>query len=119
MERNETELEQIVKERLSPRRAQHTLQCAACARLLAQRFGADASAAYLAGLLHDITKEFINRLVEIIKRLIPCYIKEGKYSLTVAIGCTGGHHRSVAVANEIYRIFSEEGRRVTIEHRDL
>ncbi len=57
MERNETELEQIVKERLSPRRAQHTLQCAACARLLAQRFGADASAAYLAGLLHDITKE--------------------------------------------------------------
>ena len=70
-------------------------------------------------LKHDITKEFINRLVEIIKRLIPCYIKEGKYSLTVALGCTGGHHRSVAVANEVYRIFSEEGRRVTLEHRDL
>lgn len=70
-------------------------------------------------LKQDITKEFINRLVEIIKRLIPCYIKEGKYSLTVALGCTGGHHRSVAVANEAYRIFKEEGRRVTIEHRDL
>ena len=70
-------------------------------------------------LKQDIAKEFINRLVEIIKRLIPCYIKEGKYSLTVALGCTGGHHRSVAVANEVYRIFSEEGRRVTIEHRDL
>ena len=70
-------------------------------------------------LKQDITKEFINRLVEIIKRLIPCYIKEGKYSLTVALGCTGGHHRSVAVANEVYRIFSEEDRRVTIEHRDL
>lgn len=70
-------------------------------------------------LKQDITKEFINRLVEIIKRLIPCYIKEGKYSLTVALGCTGGHHRSVAVANEVYRIFKEEGRRVTIEHRDL
>ncbi len=70
-------------------------------------------------LKQDITKEFINRLVEIIKRLIPCYIKEGKYSLTVALGCTGGHHRSVAVANEVYRIFSEEGRRVTLEHRDL
>ncbi|MCI5534109.1 MAG: RNase adapter RapZ [Firmicutes bacterium] len=70
-------------------------------------------------LKEDIAKEFINRLVEIIKRLIPCYIKEGKYSLTVALGCTGGHHRSVAVANEVYRIFSEEGRRVTLEHRDL
>ena len=70
-------------------------------------------------LKQDITKEFLNRLVEIIKRLIPCYIKEGKYSLTVALGCTGGHHRSVAVANEVYRIFKEEGRRVTIEHRDL
>ena len=70
-------------------------------------------------LKQDITKEFINRLVEIIKRLLPFYIKEGKYSLTVALGCTGGHHRSVAVANEVYRIFSEEGRRVTLEHRDL
>ena len=70
-------------------------------------------------LKQDIAKEFINRLVEIIKRLIPCYIKEGKYSLTVALGCTGGHYRSVAVANEVYRIFSEEGRRVTLEHRDL
>lgn len=70
-------------------------------------------------LKQDIAKEFINRLVEIIKRLIPCYIKEGKYSLTVALGCTGGHHRSVTVANEVYRIFSEEGRRVTLEHRDL
>ena len=70
-------------------------------------------------LKHDITKEFINRLAEIIRRLIPYYIKEGKYSLTVALGCTGGHHRSVAVANEVYRIFAEEGRRVTLEHRDL
>ena len=70
-------------------------------------------------LKQDIAKEFINRLVEIIKRLIPCYIKEGNYSLTVALGCTGGHHRSVAIANEVYRIFSEEGRRVTLEHRDL
>mgnify|MGYP002530453820 FL=1 len=70
-------------------------------------------------LKHDITKEFINRLAEILRRLIPYYIKEGKYSLTVALGCTGGHHRSVAVANEVYRIFAEEGRRVTLEHRDL
>ena len=70
-------------------------------------------------LKHDITKEFINRTTEIIDKLIPCYIKEGKYSLTIAIGCTGGQHRSVAVANELSRIFTEKGRRVTLEHRDL
>lgn len=70
-------------------------------------------------LRQDISKEFVNRIQELIKRLIPCYIKEGKYSLTVAFGCTGGHHRSVAIANEIHRIFTEEGRRVTLEHRDL
>ena len=42
-------------------------------------------------LRQDISKEFVNRIQELIKRLIPCYIKEGKYSLTVAFGCTGGH----------------------------
>lgn len=70
-------------------------------------------------LKYDITKEFINRTAEMIEKLIPCYIKEGKYSLTIAIGCTGGQHRSVAVANEFHRIFTEKGRRVTLEHRDL
>ena len=70
-------------------------------------------------LRQDISKEFVNRIQELITRLIPCYIKEGKYSLTVAFGCTGGHHRSVAIANEMHRIFTEEGRRVTLEHRDL
>ena len=67
----------------------------------------------------DVTKEFFNRYTELIRREIPNYIKEGKYSLTIAIGCTGGQHRSVALANEIARIFREEGRRVTLEHREL
>ena len=70
-------------------------------------------------LRQDITKEFINRYTELIRKMIPNYIKEGKYSLTIAFGCTGGQHRSVALANEISRIFTEEGRRVTLEHRDL
>lgn len=52
----------------------------------------------------DITKEFVNRFHEIIARLLPCYVKEGKYSLTIAFGCTGGQHRSVALANEFYKI---------------
>ena len=67
----------------------------------------------------DVTKEFLNRYTELIRREITNYIKEGKYSLTIAIGCTGGQHRSVALANEIARIFREEGRRVTLEHREL
>ncbi len=67
----------------------------------------------------DVTKEFINRYTELIRKTIPNYIKEGKYSLTLAVGCTGGQHRSVALANEFARLFREEGRRVTLEHRDL
>ena len=67
----------------------------------------------------DVTKEFINRYTELIRKTIPNYIKEGKYSLTIAVGCTGGQHRSVVLANEIARIFREEGRRVTLEHREL
>lgn len=70
-------------------------------------------------LKHDITKEFLARTKEIIDRIIPCYIKEGKYSLTIAFGCTGGQHRSVAIANEVARIFTEEGRSVKLTHREL
>ena len=70
-------------------------------------------------LKYDITREFLQSLHDMLSRLIPCYIKEGKYSLCIAFGCTGGHHRSVVAANEMARIFREEGRRVTLEHRDL
>lgn len=70
-------------------------------------------------LKHSVTQEFIDSLHTILARLIPCYVKEGKYSLRIAFGCTGGQHRSVAVANELTRIFREEGRRVTLEHREL
>ena len=62
----------------------------------------------------DVTKEFVNRIQEIITRLVPCYVKEGKYSLTVAFGCTGGQHRSVTLANEFYKIFTSQGWRVTL-----
>lgn len=70
-------------------------------------------------LKHRVTQEFIESMHQMLARLIPCYVKEGKYSLCIAFGCTGGHHRSVAVANEMARIFRDEGRRVTLEHRDL
>uniref|UniRef100_UPI003A95CFB5 RNase adapter RapZ n=1 Tax=Mobilibacterium timonense TaxID=1871012 RepID=UPI003A95CFB5 len=67
----------------------------------------------------DITKDFISQADKLINTLIPGYIKEGKYHLNIAFGCTGGHHRSVAVANEMARIFEEQGYWVTVNHRDL
>jgi len=70
-------------------------------------------------LKQDVTKAFSTRLQEVLVRLIPAYVKEGKYSLTIAFGCTGGQHRSVTLANEFYRIFTQEGYRVTLEHKEL
>ena len=70
-------------------------------------------------LKHEISQEFLSSIHDLLVKIIPCYVKEGKYSLKVAFGCTGGHHRSVAMANELARIFKEEGRWVTLEHRDL
>lgn len=49
----------------------------------------------------DISREFMNRLLSLIDFLLPLYAEEGKFSLTVAIGCTGGRHRSVAVAQAL------------------
>ena len=70
-------------------------------------------------LKQQVTQDFLEKAMDMIEMLIPFYIKEGKYSLTVCIGCTGGHHRSVAVANELERRFREKGQRTTLEHRDL
>ncbi len=70
-------------------------------------------------LKHDIAKQFMDRIESMITQLIPYYMNEGKYSLSVCFGCTGGHHRSVALANELYRRLTEDGHRTTLEHRDL
>jgi UPF0042 nucleotide-binding protein bpr_I0102 len=53
--------------------------------------------------------------------LIPNYIKEGKYQLVVAIGCTGGKHRSVTLANELYRKLRNREAKygVSLSHRDI
>ena len=63
---------------------------------------------------------FADRLEEMLRFLIPLYIKEGKTSLVVGIGCTGGKHRSVTLAREIYRrLKGQAGYGLRIEHRDL
>jgi len=70
-------------------------------------------------LRHQVTQEFLEKAMDMIDMLIPFYMNEGKYSLNIGIGCTGGHHRSVAVANELDRRLREQGKRTTLEHRDL
>ena len=53
------------------------------------------------------TTEFLEKIDDLLKFLLPNYVKEGKNSLVIAIGCTGGKHRSVTLANEIYNIISK------------
>ncbi|MBQ2089662.1 MAG: RNase adapter RapZ [Lachnospiraceae bacterium] len=69
---------------------------------------------------NDEAHEFLNKLEDMIKFLIPNYIKEGKNQLVIAIGCTGGKHRSVTLANAIYERLSEDDSiGIKIEHRDI
>lgn len=65
------------------------------------------------------TITFLDKLVDMLKYLIPNYIKEGKRQLIISIGCTGGRHRSVAIANELNRMLNEANYDSKIEHRDV
>lgn len=65
------------------------------------------------------TKEFLTKLDDMLDFLIPNYIKEGKSQLDIGIGCTGGRHRSVAIADEVYKRLEGKMHRVVIEHRDI
>jgi UPF0042 nucleotide-binding protein len=49
----------------------------------------------------------------------PYYVEQDKKQLVIAIGCTGGVHRSVVIAEEMYRVLCEQGHNVTLEHRDI
>ena len=65
-------------------------------------------------------KEFLDKLESLIEFLIPRYISEGKNQLVIAIGCTGGKHRSVTLANELYkRLDGNKEYGLKIEHRDI
>ncbi len=67
----------------------------------------------------SITHRFFQKLEDLMDFLVPCYIKEGKPHLVVAIGCTGGKHRSVALANRMAEVLDGKNLQVKTEHRDL
>lgn len=62
---------------------------------------------------------FLTKLVDMLLFLLPEYEKEGKYSLTVAIGCTGGQHRSVSIARALGQYLSQRGIPTRVEHRNI
>lgn len=63
--------------------------------------------------------DFMHRLYELIDFSLPQYIREGKAYLTIAIGCTGGQHRSVAIAEEVGQFLKAKGYRANVRHRDV
>ncbi|HLY17565.1 MAG TPA: RNase adapter RapZ, partial [Bryobacteraceae bacterium] len=65
------------------------------------------------------TVEFIDRISDLLIYLMPHYIREGKSYLTIAFGCTGGHHRSVMIADAIRKRLGDAGFKVKATHRDL
>jgi UPF0042 nucleotide-binding protein len=65
------------------------------------------------------SKTFLNKLTDMINFLLPQYVKEGKSQLVVGIGCTGGKHRSVTMANQLFSKLRQKDVSVVIEHRDI
>ncbi len=67
----------------------------------------------------DEVRETIHRFNDLLEYLVPLYQREGKSYVTVAIGCTGGKHRSVAVANAVAKHLNRKGRHARVSHRDV
>ncbi|HQA60413.1 MAG: RNase adapter RapZ [Tepidanaerobacteraceae bacterium] len=65
------------------------------------------------------SRQFLKKLLDMVQYLIPFYIREGKTQLVIAIGCTGGRHRSVVITNELAGMLKANRHRVTVDHRDI
>ena len=84
---------------------------------LRDKTGSDPAVAdYVLG--RDETQEFVKRLVDLLAFTLPRYRREGKSYLTIALGCTGGRHRSIVLVEELRRRLQEGGHRVLVRHRD-
>ncbi len=62
---------------------------------------------------------FFDRVLDLIRMLLPAYVDEGKSHLSIAFGCTGGRHRSVTLAETLAKALADEGQQVSIRHREL
>ena len=70
-------------------------------------------------LTQPMTGQFLNKLEDLLGMLLPAYVAEGKSYLTIALGCTGGHHRSVVIAEEIAEFLRGRGFQPAVHHRDI
>ena len=70
-------------------------------------------------LNHPVTQEFMTKMQSLLTFLIPHYQEEGKHRLSIAIGCTGGAHRSVAICEALAAFLREQGYAISLTHRDL
>ena len=70
-------------------------------------------------LRNPVTQEFLVKCKDMLTFLLPHYVNEGKHRLVIAIGCTGGAHRSVAISENLCAFLREQGWQVSIAHRDL
>jgi UPF0042 nucleotide-binding protein len=69
-------------------------------------------------LRREETQDFLRRVTDLLEFTIPRYQHEGKSYLTIALGCTGGRHRSIVLVEELRRVLTERGHRVLVRHRD-
>ena len=67
----------------------------------------------------DEAKTFLEKLIHIAEYIVPLYEKSGKECVRISIGCTGGHHRSVTIAEALLKIMESKGYNVSVNHRDL
>jgi UPF0042 nucleotide-binding protein len=70
-------------------------------------------------LQHEESRELLRRVADLLRFVLPAYQREGKAYLTIAVGCTGGRHRSVALVEELRQVLDEVGLTPTLVHRDI
>jgi len=70
-------------------------------------------------LQKEISTQFLTHLESMLRLIMPAYQDEGKSYLSLAIGCTGGKHRSVVIANELKRVLNSLGFGASVSHRDI
>jgi len=70
-------------------------------------------------LSSDLARDFSERVNNLLELILPAYVQEGRSYLTIGIGCTGGRHRSVALAGHIAERIAEMGFKLRVTHRDI